>query len=169
MLDKREHGLQRRDRGPRAARNIHNQAGAQGPRHGAAHGSERRLLQPFAAHVLAKAVEDAIADLPGRFGRNIAEGNAGAAGRHHQPCPASLFANFGGNPLPIVGNDQVAVHSKTGLPQANCDLGPGTIDPKTLETGVADSNDDCVHNCDFTFPGTIQAWEQPPKPWNAKE
>jgi hypothetical protein len=154
MRDEREHSLKRCDRSSRIAGNIHDQAGAEGAGNGAAHRSEGGVFQSLAAHVLAKTFEDAVANLSSGFRGHIAEGNTSATRRDYQARAACLFANLGSNLLHVIGDDQVAVHSETGMPQANRDFWPGTVDSKTLKTGIADGDDDGVHNCDFTFPAS---------------
>ena len=105
--------------------------------------------------MLAKSVEDAVADLPSRFRCYVAERDAGAAGRHHQRRAGGLLANFGRNLVHVIGNDSVLLDSKTGLLQTKYDGGAGAIDPKPLKTRVADSDDESFHSCDFT----LQVWD----------
>lgn len=101
--------------------------------------------------MLTKSVEDAVADLPSRLRSDVAECDAGAAGRDHQRRAGGLPANFGRNPGCVVGNDGVLLDRKTNLLQPQYDGGAGAINPKPLKTRVADGNDESFHSCDFTL------------------
>lgn len=84
--------------------------------------------------MLAKSVENAIADLPSCFRRDVAQCDTGAAGSHHQWRAGRLPANFGRDLRDFIGDDDNLIDSETGLLQAKRDLGAGVIDPKPLKT-----------------------------------
>ena len=100
--------------------------------------------------MLAKSVENSVADLPGRLRSDVAECDAGATAGDHQRHAGGLPANFGGNPGRFIGNDSVLFDRKTSLLQPQYDGRAGAINPKPLKTRVADGNDESFHSCDFT-------------------
>jgi hypothetical protein len=149
-MNERKDSLQRGKSRLGTSWNIDNQCGADGSRHGATHGSQGSFLQPLAAHVLAKAVENTVADAPSCLRRNVAWGDPSAPRGDYQWCPGRLFANFIHNALQVVRNHDVVRDHETGLLQAEGYGWARPIIPKPLKTRVADGDDDCLHSCDST-------------------
>jgi hypothetical protein len=101
--------------------------------------------------MLTKSVENAVADLPSRLRRDVAECDTGTAGRDHQGCEGCLPANFGRDMDCVIRNDCVPLNGKARLLQSQRDGWARSIDPKPLKTRVAYRNYDGVHSCDFSL------------------
>jgi hypothetical protein len=71
--------------------------------------------------MLTKSLENAVADLPGRLRRDIAERDTGTAGRDYQGCQGRLPANFGRDLDCVIRNDGVSLNRKTRLLQPQHD------------------------------------------------
>lgn len=100
--------------------------------------------------MLAKSVEDAIANLTSGFGCHVSKCDAGSASRDHQRHTGRLLADFCGYMFHFIRNDDILIDAESGLLQMMNHGRARAIDPKPLKTRVANRNNQSLHSCDFT-------------------
>ena len=154
------------ERGPSsggAAGEIENEGFAYGAADGAAEGGEGGVEEAFGAHAFGEAVDDAVADLAGGFGSDVAGGEAGSAGRHNEVGGDGLGAEGVGDLVEFVGQDVGLDAGDTcGLKEVY-DGGAGEVGLEPGGAAVADGEDDgagiCAEwRCHLTSLRELQGW-----------
>ena len=100
------------------------------------------MEEAIGAHALGEAVYEALADLKGGFGGDVARSEAGAAGGEDEGCRLGVAAEGGGDQVELVGEGLGDWGWNACLLEEGDDDGAGEIDLLAPEAAVADGEDD---------------------------
>jgi len=100
------------------------------------------VAEAFGAHALGEAFDEALADLAGGLGGDVAGSEAGAASCEDEGCGLGVSAKGGRDEGLLVGEGFGCGRLKAGLEEEFDDGGTGAVDLAALKTAVADGEDD---------------------------
>jgi len=121
---------------------IDDQGGTEGDADSAAERGQRSLAQAGCAHALGEALDDAVGDEAGGLGRDIAGGQAGAAGGEDQVGGLGVTAQGRGDVVELVGEDFGDRGCQTGLLEQTNDGRAGEVRHLAAGAAVADGEHD---------------------------